>query len=249
MSDSTTRTIFQNEIEDRSKLFRPRPTLTVDLYMKPVIVPEAIAKFESSATRSTGRRRRQANPADTRAKADYTFDSTAPKDTDQKVAEETEDLILLIEILSEPSYDPDVSCLECLVDDITTTTIQTTITMATTQSVATTTTVTTTTVKKTTTEATTTTVRTPTTTKTTATTTVTTTKTTATTTVTTITTTTTTTTVATTTTITTTKITKGRVLKFEYYAFSTSVSRLSKRNCYWGISMKKLLNAFRFEEM
>ena len=88
MTDSTTRTIFQNEIEGRSKLFRPRSRPTVDLdmkaeiddvlainpYMKPVIVPETIAKFESVATRSTGRRRRQADPADTRAKADYTVD-------------------------------------------------------------------------------------------------------------------------------------------------------------------------------
>ena len=53
-----------------------------------------VTGFVRVAAQSTGRRRRQANPADTRAKAEYELDATAPKDASpDDVADATEDAV------------------------------------------------------------------------------------------------------------------------------------------------------------
>ena len=53
-----------------------------------------VTGFVSVAAQSTGRRRRQANTAETRAKAEYEAEATTPKDkTPEDVAQATEDEI------------------------------------------------------------------------------------------------------------------------------------------------------------
>ena len=169
LSDFTARLNFRNRIEDRARL---SATTTV-------------------AAVSTGRRRRQANPRDTGAKAEYEYDAIGPKDADQyKVAGSTDKKVQKatddgFDALDKNSFEParndgSLPPAETTTAETTTTTVTTTTT-----STAETTTTTAVTTKTTTTAVTTT-----------------------------------TTTVVTTTTVPTTTTIKGRVLKFEYYSFS-----------------------------